>query len=255
MVLQVLIQYSPSVQLYGIGPDHGLFSAKQRTALSGFNDATPDNQSFTDKRSLIRSGSMSSSIISLATTLHSLFTSMERVFNAFERAQAILANLHFMSKGHDVGRRKRFEEYFEEAKEAAIKGRLTYAEVLTVLKEGLDSDNWPDDDAAVPFTPLKHNEPLPTIVEEHSRRADISAQMSLQYTLSRSAAQKRTRDQTTDDEEEGAGGDSTNNPDAKRRRKDMDSDMDEESATESANTHCGESYMTVYGGTESGEDI
>jgi hypothetical protein len=256
MVLQVLIQYSPSVQLYGIGPDHRLFSAKQRTALSGFNDATPDNQSFTDKRSLIRSRSITSGVTTLASTLRSLFASMERTFAAFELAQTTLADFLLDYAGHEVHERKQLEEDLKEAKKTVIEDRFTYAEVLRILKKGLDSDGWPEDDAAVTFTRLKHNEPLPSIVEEHYRRADISAQMSLQYQLSRSAGQKRAHDQTNDEEEE-AGGDSAEDPDAKRIRKDMDGEGSEEDATEPPNTEasdCGEGFMSAYGGTESGED-
>jgi hypothetical protein len=256
MVLQVLIQYSPSVQLYGIGPDHASFSDQQRAALSGFNDATPDKQSFTDKRSLIRTRSMSSSVTTLASTLRSLFNSLDSAFNAFELAHAALVDLPLDSASHGVLQRKQFEEDLKAAKKIVIERRFTYAKVLRILKEGLDSDGWPEDDAAVTFPRLKHNEPLPSIIEEHSRRADISAQMSLQYKLSQSAGQKRAHDQTNDEEEEEAGGDSTENPDAKRIRKDKGGEGSEEDAAEPPNTEASdcEGVMSVYGGTESGED-
>ena len=67
---------------------------------------------------------------------------------------------------------------------------LTHAEVLKILNEGLDSDDCPQHDAAVPFTGFKHN----VLPEEYSRTADLSAQMSLQYSLSRSAGHKRVHD-------------------------------------------------------------
>ena len=131
--------------------------------------------------------------------------------------------------------------------------------MLKILKEGLDSDDWPEHDAAVPFTRLNHIQPLHTIPEEYSRTADLSAQMSLQYSLSRSAGHKRVYDQEKDEEEGGDDNDSAETQDAKRR-KDTDSDGSDEDTTEPPNTEVfdwGEdSIMSVHGdgGTESGEE-
>ena len=134
----MVIQYSPSVQLYGVGRDQDAFAAKQRDALSGFDDATPDVKSFADKRGLIRSCSLGSSVETLATTLHSLSTSMDEAFNAFERAQRILAHWKGTSKSDEASQRR--EESYQNAKGEAFKARLTHAEVLQMLKEVLDSD-------------------------------------------------------------------------------------------------------------------
>jgi len=85
----------PSVKLYGVGRgrDQDTFVAER--ALSGFDDATLDNKSFTDKRKLIRSCSLGSSI---KTTLYFLYMLMERAFNVFKRAQAALVGWQFTSK-------------------------------------------------------------------------------------------------------------------------------------------------------------
>jgi hypothetical protein len=86
----MLIQYSPSVELYGVGRDQDTFATIQKTALSGFDDATPDEKSFADKRELIHSRSLSSSVMTFAVTLQSLLRLMELAFGAFRHAQGAL---------------------------------------------------------------------------------------------------------------------------------------------------------------------
>jgi len=261
----MLIQYSPSVKLYGVGRDQDAFAAKQRDALSGFDDATPDIQSFAKKQGLIRSYSLGSSVNTLATTLLSLNELMSRAFTAFEHAQVNLVVWKFASQNYEASQRTPLEESYQKAKGEAIKARFTHAEVLEILKRGLDSDGWPGDDAAVPFTRLKHNEPLPMIAEEYSRTTELSAQMSLQHSLSRSAGQKRAHNQAKDGREEGDDNNPAEDLDAKRRRKDIDTDDDtdedegEGDVTEPPNTEASdwrEGCMSVDGdgATESGEE-
>jgi hypothetical protein len=151
------------VELYGIGRDQDTFAAQQRAAISGFDDATPDNQSFEDKMQLICSRSLSSSVKPLTMILHSSFKLMGRAFKEFKNAHVALYSHYVTSKNCHASLRKEFEERFEEAKDTAIKERFTHIEVLGVLKEGLDFDDWPEDDAAVPFIRLKHNEPTRNI--------------------------------------------------------------------------------------------
>jgi hypothetical protein len=55
MILHMLIQYSPLVELYGIGRNQDTFATVQKTTLTSFDDATPNEKSFADERALIRS--------------------------------------------------------------------------------------------------------------------------------------------------------------------------------------------------------
>jgi hypothetical protein len=84
-----------------------------------------------------------------------------------------------------------------------------------------------------------------------SPRADLSARVSLKYSLSRSAGQKRAHYQAKDQEEEDE--EEEEDLDSKRRKKGTGSDGSEEDATEPPNAEAydwGEDYMSVYGGTE-----
>jgi hypothetical protein len=190
----MITQYSPSAVIGNRVIEDGIaFTDARRTALVGFDDATPLRDSFEAKRRLASDHLISSIVQPLSYALLRLLDSIDAGTKALGRVQGHERKVANSSKRTELIR-KTYEDQLLEARADAFKKRLSFSEVLAIFKETLASTAWPDNDAAMPFDPTPQSKPQPTIAEGHRASAQRSAHMS---------SVKRTYDQWKEEGEAG----------------------------------------------------
>ena len=192
--LQMLLQYSPSIKIsnYGIA-DGVLFKTERRAALVGFDDMTSAKDSFVQKRALLSSSNIRSTVPPLRHALYQLLALMEGAARAFTDCNGKLRALEDFS----ADEQEPALGAFDVAKAQADQARLSYARVLTIFGGALKFENWPKGDAAVDFQPNPQCEASPAIVTGYRTSAQRSTQM---------ASVKRNHDQSKEEGDDAAEG-------------------------------------------------
>ena len=144
---------------------------------------TPAEDSFLQKRALLSSGNIGSTVPPLRHALYLLLALMKRAARALIDCNMQLRALENVPEDEQ----ELVMDAFVVAKAHADQVRLSYAEVLAIFGRALKSEGWPKNDAAVDFQPNSQGEAPPAILEGYRTSAQ------------RNASIKRTQDQSKEE--------------------------------------------------------